>query len=99
MLLRCETVLCETVLCESNARSHVVCALSGDQRKKVKQVIHSGVYSCGCGLFPTDSSLCDTVICRQALSCKDPMEAQYYISVCVAFPPVCWFYMRPQKKR
>ena len=66
-------------------------ALSCDERKHLKHAIHSGVYTCGCQLFQPGSSLHDAVICRQALTCKETMETQYYSSVCVSFPPVCWF--------
>ncbi len=69
--------------------------LSSDERKHLKHVLHSGIYTCGCELFPP--ALHDAVICRQALTCKDPMETQYYSSVCVSFPPVCWFCGCPEE--
>ena len=41
------------------------------------------------------SFLHDAVICRQAQTCKDPMETQYYSSVCVT--PVCWYCGSPEE--
>ena len=71
--------------------------LSTVQRDHLKLIIGGKMYTCGSGLFPPQSPLHETVICRQALSCTDPMEAQYYSSVCTKFPPVCWFCGSPEE--
>lgn len=67
------------------------------ERTPLKQIISDGAYTCGSVLFPPNSSLHSTVFCRQALSCSDPIETQYYSSVCVSFPPVCWFCGAPEE--
>ena len=72
-------------------------ALTIEEKKFLKQVIEDRAYSCGCELFPPDSPFHSTIICRQALSCNDTMESQYYSSSCVSFPSVCWFCAGPEE--
>lgn len=68
-----------------------------NERNYVKLVVDSKMYSCGSALFPPNSPLHSTVICRQALTCNEPVKTQYYSSVCVTFPPVCWFCGSPEE--
>lgn len=72
-------------------------ALTPDEKRCLKPLINSRVYSCGCELFPPEHPLHSSVIVRQAINCSDPMEAQYYSATCMSFPPVCWFCGSPEE--
>ena len=51
----------------------------------------SKLYTCGSALFPPGSAAADTIVVKEALSCNSPIERQYYSSVLVKFPPVCYY--------
>ena len=59
--------------------------------KKQLKLNESRLYVCGSSLFPEDSPLADTVVVREAVICKTPIESQYYSSVLVHFPPICYY--------
>ena len=46
-------------------------------------------YSCGSVLFPPTSMYHNTIVTRANLTCRDPVEPQYYSTRLVNFPPVC----------
>ena len=71
--------------------------LQETERNQLEQVVQSRMYTCGSELFPPESPLHDTVICRQPLNCCDTMETQYFSSVCAKFPPVCYFCGSPEE--
>ena len=50
----------------------------------------SQLYTCGCALFPPLSNFHGIIVVRQNISCISPIEAQYYSSKLVSFPPVCY---------
>ncbi len=55
------------------------------------------MYTCGSFLFPPDSDYSSTIVIRQALTCQDPIEVQYYSAGTVAFPPVCFHCDAPEE--
>ena len=65
--------------------------LSTAEEAVTEAIINSKVYTCGSTLFPPNSPLHDTVIVRQNCCCADPVEAAYYSSALVKFPPVCFY--------
>lgn len=58
------------------------------QLEEITRVKDSNLYTCGSALFPPDS-VC--IFLREALVCSSYIEAQYYSSVLVHFPPVCYY--------
>ena len=76
---------------------YVTSRLDEEEKEHVEQCVHSRTYTCGSELFPSESQVHNTIICRRSLNCSDPMEAQYYSSTCVKFPPVCWFCGSPEE--
>ena len=51
----------------------------------VKRIRESKVYACGGSLFPEVSPCFETVVVREALVCKSPIETQYYKSSLVRY--------------
>ena len=52
---------------------------------------------CGASLFASDTSHSDTIVVREALVCSSCIETQYYSSVLVHFPPVCYYCGVPEE--
>ncbi|SMN01555.1 hypothetical protein SPONL_2127 [uncultured Candidatus Thioglobus sp.] len=63
----------------------------------VERVKDSSLFTCGCGLFHKSSSFFETIVVRQKISCTAPMEAQYFSSKLVSFPPVCYYCGCPEE--
>ena len=65
----------------------------GTQREalEVERIKESKLYICGSPLFLDDSLLVSNVIVREAGTCASPIELQYYNSVLLNFPPICYF--------
>ena len=76
---------------------YAAASLGSEDRNQLKCLVETKVYTCGSILFPPESPLHRTVICRQNLSCLSPMETQYYSGVATAFPPVCWYCAGPEE--
>ena len=64
--------------------------LSSEVLSEVECIRESCLYTCGASLFPEDA-LIRSVVVRQPIVCGSPIEYQYYSSVLVHFPPVCYF--------
>ncbi len=82
------TIVC--IECKKPRCVYSAGTLTIEEKKFLKQVIanQNQAYSCGCELFPPGSPFHSTIVCRQALSCSDPMEAQYYSTLCASFSPL-----------
>ena len=65
--------------------------LSSEVLSEVECIRESHLYTCSASLFPEDAALVNSVVVRQAIVCSSPIEAQYYSSVLVSFPSVCYF--------
>ena len=65
--------------------------LASAEKNHLKCLAETQVYTCGSILFPPESPLHRTIVCRQTLTCQSPMETHYYSGVATTFPPVCWF--------
>ena len=65
--------------------------LSRQEALEVERIKESKLYICGSPLFPDDSPLADNLVVREALTCASPIELQYYNSVLIHFPPICYF--------
>lgn len=76
---------------------YAAASLASEEKNRLKCLNETEVYTCGSTLFPPESPLHRTVVCRQALSCSSPMETQYYSGVATAFPPVCWYCASPEE--
>ena len=65
----------------------------GTQREalEVERIKESKLYICGSPLFLDDSLLVSNVIVCEAGTCASPIELQYYNSVLLNFPPICYF--------
>ena len=98
-LLVAAKVRCAIVCVECNKPRCVYAAtrLHETEKNQLEQVVQSRMYTCGSELFPPESPLHDTVICRQSLNCCDTMETQYFSSICVKFRPVCYFCGSPEE--
>ena len=58
---------------------------------ELKHVEDSRLYICGASLFPEGAMPAELVVVRQAIVCRSPSESQYYNSVLVSFPLVCYY--------
>ena len=56
-----------------------------------QQVTQSKLYTCGSVFFLPEWKYEGTVVVREALSCASSIETQYYSSVFIHFPPVCYY--------
>ena len=65
--------------------------LSSEEEGCVKCMKEAKTYTCASQLFPDGSPLGGTILVRKALVCGLPIETQYYTSVLVHFPPVCFY--------
>ena len=45
----------------------------------------------GSALFPLGSAAADVIVVKEALSCTSPVETQYYNSVLVKLPHLCYY--------
>ena len=65
--------------------------LNAQEASQVASIKESNLYTCGSPLF-LPGSICEmTAVVREALVCSSHIEAQYYSSVLVHFPPVCYY--------
>ena len=71
--------------------------LASAEKNHLKCLAETQVYTCGSILFPPESPLHRTIVCRQTLTCQSPMETHYYSGVATTFPPVCWFCASPEE--
>jgi hypothetical protein len=76
---------------------YAAASLASVERNRLKCLAETHVYTCGSILFPPESPLHHTIVCRQTLSCSSPMETQYYSGAATAFPPVCWYCASPEE--
>ena len=65
--------------------------LNGEEKAAVGVIIDSKLFSCGQPLFVAESPLHKTVVVRCKVTCKSPIEAQYYSAKLVKLPPVCYW--------
>lgn len=65
--------------------------LSPQESVELQCTKETNIYSCGSPLFPEGSRYVNTIVVREALTCISPIEAQYYSSVLVHFPPICYY--------
>lgn len=65
--------------------------LASKDHDAIKHVKESDLFTCGSSLFPPDSVYNNSIVVREALICSSNMETQYFSSVLVHFPPVCYF--------
>ena len=65
--------------------------------RKVDDIRCSKLYVCGSFLFLPDSMYHSTIVVRQALSCEEHVEVQYYSSTLCSFPPVCYHCGGPEE--
>jgi len=65
--------------------------LSPRELQEIELVKETNLYTCGSSLFPPDSPYHNRIVVRVSLVCSNNMEAQYYSSVLVHFPPVCYY--------
>ena len=92
------------ILVSAKVRGTIVCSecykprciyskarLSKSESVKLLQVQDSRLYTCGSSLFVSGSSLADSVVVKEALTCNSPMESQYYSAVLVKFELVCYY--------
>ena len=82
------------IICQECLKPRVIfsaCRLSEEQKVVVAQAVELHLYTCGSVLFPPTSPHHSTIVVRQALTCNDPVEAQYYSATLVSFPPVCYY--------
>ena len=86
-LLVAGKVRCVIVCVEWNKPRCVYAAtrLYETEKNQLEHTVQSRMYTCGSELFPPESPLHNTVICRQSLICCDTIETQYFSSVCVNF--------------
>ena len=68
--------------------------LSHEQSTSLDIIIESDLYTC---LFASDTSYTDTIVVREALVGSSCIETQYYSSVLVYFPPVCYYCRVPEE--
>ena len=68
-----------------------LCKLSHSEFDALTRVKDSKLYTCGSALFPPGSVVADTIVVKEALSCTSPIERQYYSSVLVKLPPMCYY--------
>ena len=61
--------------------------LSEDQQVELQRIRESDIYTCGSSLFLSN----DCIVVREGLLCSSVIETQYYSSVLVHFPPICYF--------
>ena len=71
--------------------------LSQEQSTYLDIIIECDLYTCGASLFACDTSYTDTIVVREALVCSSCIETQYYSSVLVHFPPVCYYCGVPEE--
>ena len=64
--------------------------LTPSEALQIEHIKESKLFTCGSPLFPEESSVSNTVVAREAVTCAAPIEFQYYNSVLVRFPPVCY---------
>ena len=94
----------KAILVSAKVRGAIVCSecykpqciyskakLSQSESTLVSQLKDSRLYVCGSSLFATGSTLADSVVVKEALTCNSPMEQQYYSAVLVNFEPVCYY--------
>ena len=65
--------------------------LTSSELREVSQIKASQLYTCGSVLFPPGSIHESNIVVREALVCAMYVEAQYYSSVLLHFPPVCYY--------
>ena len=74
-------------------RSEKACCVYAHSRLTSPQLIElnrlkeMNIYTCRSPLFSNESCF---IVVREALVCSTPIEAQYYGSVLVKFPPICY---------
>ena len=71
--------------------------LSHEQSTSLDIIIESDLDICGASLFASDTSYIDTIVVREALVCSSCIETQYYSSVLVHSPPVCYYCGVPEE--
>ena len=62
--------------------------LSEDQQVELQRIRESDICNCVSSLFLSN----DCIVVREGLLCSSVIETQYYSSVLVHFPPICYFY-------
>ena len=65
--------------------------LQWNERVLLKDVTNEKLYTYGSSLFITDSLVVETIVVRQNIGCRNPMESQYYSAKLLSFPPVCYY--------
>ena len=65
--------------------------LTPSEVSEISQIKNSKLYTCGSVLFPPGSSHESTIVVREALVCVINIETQYYSSILVHIPPVCYY--------
>ena len=85
------------VECNKPRCVYAASTLSYQKKTLLKLAKDTNIYTCGSELFPPNTPLHGTIVCRQALTCTHSMEAPYYSSSCTTFPPVCWYCASPEE--
>ena len=65
--------------------------ISKREKIKLHQLKTSKLYIYGSVLFPPGSNYESTIVVREALVSPTSVETQYYSSVLMRFPPICYY--------
>ena len=82
------------IICEDCKKARCIYSNSKQFQREaleVDRIKESKLYICGSPLFPDDLPLVSNVVVREAVTCASPIELQYYNSVLLHFPPICYF--------
>lgn len=72
--------------------------LSRREALEVEHIMDSKLYICSSPLFLVCSPLADNVVVRDAIICASSIELEYYNSVLVHFPQICYLCGLGEKK-
>lgn len=92
-LLVCGKVQCMITCSECHKPSCVYSQskLTTGQVTQAAGIKNSSLYTCGAPLFPPGMCYKENLVVREALVCSWYVKTQYYSSVLVQFPPVCYY--------
>jgi hypothetical protein len=74
--------------CEKPCCVFVSGKLQATEKKALQQTKEELLHTCGSPLFPEGSTLHQTLVVRESVTCGTPIDVQYY-SGAVKFPDIC----------
>ncbi len=79
----------ECTECSKNRCIFSQSVLNIAEELELSRIKESKLYTCGSVLFLPGNKYADTIIVREVLTCNSTIEAHYFSSKSVSFPPIC----------